>query len=313
MAPLKGFDPRYADLPDFILKVTREIWETRRVHTLHRHYAPDIKVRSPASLVIGNESVIAATLATQAEFPDRELLGEDVIWSGSPEEGKGMLSSHRILSVATHSHDGSYGRATGRRVGYRVIADCHALDNRIDDEWIIRDQGAIVRQLGWDPVDYTRHVIESEGGPEACPRPFLPEADVAGPYSGRGNDNEWGEKYAGILRRIMECDLSVIPAEYDRACRLEYRARRERQLPRLRRPLLDGASREPALRGVHDRPPDRTRGSPDAASGRPALESARPPRGLGALRGAERGRHLPHGHVARRVRAMGTAPRVRAL
>ena len=219
---MKGFDPRYADLPDFILKVTREIWETRRVHTLHGHYAPDIKVRSPASLVIGNESVIAATLATQAEFPDRELLGEDVIWSGSPEEGKGMLSSHRILSVATHSHDGSYGRATGRRVGYRVIADCHALDNRIDDEWIIRDQGAIVRQLGWDPVDYTRHVIESEGGPEACPRPFLPEADVAGPYSGRGNDNEWGEKYAGILRRIMECDLSVIPAEYDRACRLEY-------------------------------------------------------------------------------------------
>ena len=133
-----------------------------------------------------------------------------------------MLSSHRILSVATHSHDGSYGRASGGKVGYRVIADCHARDNRIDDEWIVRDQGAIVRQLGWDPVEYTRHVIESEGGPEVCARPFLPEADVAGPYSGRGNANEWGEKYADILRRIMECDLSVIPAEYDRACRLEY-------------------------------------------------------------------------------------------
>ena len=220
VAPLKGFDSKYADLPDFILKVTREIWETRRVHTLRGHYAPDIKVRSPASLVIGNESVIAATLATQAEFPDRELFGEDVIWSGSPEEG--MLSSHRILSVATHSHDGSYGRATGRKVSYRVIADCHARNNCIDDEWIIRDQGAIVRQLGWDPVEYTRHVIESEGGPEACARPFLPEADVTGPYSGRGNANEWGEKYADILRRIMECDLSVIPAGYDRACRLEY-------------------------------------------------------------------------------------------
>ena len=178
VAPLRGFDPKYADLPDFILRVTREIWETRRVHTLRGHYAPDIKVRSPASLVIGNESVIAATLATQAEFPDRELLGEDVIWSGSPEEG--MLSSHRILSVATHSHDGSYGRATGRQVSYRVIADCHARNNRIDDEWIIRDQGAIVRQLGWDPVDYTRHAIESEGGPEACardpscPKPMCP-------------------------------------------------------------------------------------------------------------------------------------------
>ena len=34
-------------------------------------------------------------MATLAEFPDRMLLGEDVIWSGTPEEG--MLSSHRIF------------------------------------------------------------------------------------------------------------------------------------------------------------------------------------------------------------------------
>jgi len=220
MALVKGFDPKYADFPDYILGVTRHVWEERGVGTLRSCYASDILVRSPASLVVGNENVIAATLATQAEFPDRELLGEDVIWCGSPEEG--LLSSHRILSVATHSGDGAYGRASERRIRYRIIADCHARNNCIDDEWIIRDQGAIVRQIGWDPTDYARHLIEVEGGPDRCVRPFRPEADRPGPYAGRGNDDEWGARYAEVLTRIMEAEGSVIASEYDRACQLEY-------------------------------------------------------------------------------------------
>ncbi len=40
----------------------------------------DIVVRSPGSVVVGNQGVIAATMATLHEFPDRTLLGEDVIW-----------------------------------------------------------------------------------------------------------------------------------------------------------------------------------------------------------------------------------------
>ncbi|MEM7462944.1 MAG: nuclear transport factor 2 family protein, partial [Pseudomonadota bacterium] len=101
---MKGFDSRFVDFPDYILKITREIWEDRGIATLHDYYAPDIIVRTPASVVVGNEGVIAATLATLAEFPDRQLLGEDVIWSGTPETG--MLSSHRIISTATHAGDG---------------------------------------------------------------------------------------------------------------------------------------------------------------------------------------------------------------
>ena len=66
----------------------------------------------PSGIVRGNQEVIAATYASLEEFPDRRLLGEDVIWSGSPEEG--MLSSHRIYSTATHAKDGVYGKATGR-------------------------------------------------------------------------------------------------------------------------------------------------------------------------------------------------------
>ncbi|MFV1494605.1 ester cyclase [Phaeobacter sp. JH18-32] len=217
---MKGFDPKFRDFPDYIIGITKEIWEDRGLATLHDYYAPKIVVRSPGSVVIGNESVIGATMATLAEFPDRELLGEDVIWSGTPEDG--MLSSHRILTTATHLGDGVYGAATGKRLAYRVIADCHAKNNAIDDEWLIRDQGAIVRQMGWDVVGYARDLITREGGPEACVKPFTPEIDQPGPYKGRGNDNEWGSRHADILTRIMNADITVIKAEYDRAVQAEF-------------------------------------------------------------------------------------------
>ncbi|MEM9631665.1 MAG: ester cyclase [Pseudomonadota bacterium] len=217
---MKGFDPRWQDFPDYIIGITKEIWEERQIATLHHYYSDDIVVRSPGSVVVGNQGVIGATMATLAEFPDRTLLGEDVIWSGTPEEG--MLSSHRIFSTATHSGDGVYGKASGTKLRYRIIADCHAIDNQINDEWLIRDQGAVVRQLGWDPKEYARDLIEREGGPQDCVQPFSPSIDKPGPYKGKGNDNEWGARYADILTRLMGADMATIEAEYDRACQLAY-------------------------------------------------------------------------------------------
>ncbi len=211
---------RWKDVPDYILGVTREIWEDRGIATLHQSYAPDIIVRSPASIVTGNTGVIAATMATLAEFPDRTLLGEDVIYSGSLEEG--FLSSHRIVTTATHSGNGVYGAATGKKLTYRIIADCAGVGAQINDEWLIRDQGAIVRQLGWDPRDYAAHMIEVEGGPEQASQPFHPSQDRPGPYLGRGNDHETGSRYSDILTRIMEADMAAIPAEYDRAVQSEH-------------------------------------------------------------------------------------------
>ncbi len=216
---MKGFSNRWKDFPDYILGVTHEIWEGRDIASLRASYGRDIIVRSPAGVSIGNAAVINATMATLAEFPDRTLLGEDVIWSGTPETG--MLSSHRLLSTATHLCDGMYGKATGRKLTYRIIADCHAINDQIDDEWLIRDQGAIVRQMGFDVVNYARDAITRRGGPDKAPRPFSPTIDKPGPYKGRGNDNAWGKKYADILQRIMSSEFSIIPKEYDRACHLE--------------------------------------------------------------------------------------------
>lgn len=206
---MRGFDPRWKDFPDYIIGITHEIWEQRRVDLLNRYYAPDLIFRMASGIGQGNQHVIDSTLATLAEFPDRELLGEDVIWSGSPEQG--MLSSHRVFCQATHSGHGSFGAATGRRVSFRAIADCHAKDNVIDDEWLTRDRGAICRQLGLDPVAFARSLLSP---------PFTPDQDKPGPYRGRGNDHAAGQNLADILCRIMEADIAVIHECYDRACTL---------------------------------------------------------------------------------------------
>ncbi len=216
----EGFDPRWKDFPEFIIGITKEIWEDRGIATLNHYYAPDIPMRFPSGLVIGNQAVIAGTRATLAEFPDRQLYGEDVIWSGDSKGG--YLSSHRLRTTGTHLCDGYFGSATGKTFVAMAIADCAARENQIFDEWLIRDTGAIVRQLGNTPKRFARKLIEREGGTQNCVKPFTPDQDVDGGYHGRGNDNEHGTRLAEILNALAKSDIAVVRREYDRACTVEH-------------------------------------------------------------------------------------------
>jgi hypothetical protein len=217
---MSGYSNSWTDFPDYIIGITKEIWEDRGIETLNRYYAPDIPVRSPMGIQRGNQAVIAATMATCHEFPDRQLFAEDVIFSDDPQHGH--LSSHRLLTVATHGADGQFGPATGKKWVIRVIADCAAKGDQIYDEWLVRDYGGMVRQMGFEPREFAAQVIADEGGVASASRPFVPASDVDGGYHGRGNDNPWGARYAGMLTRIMDKDFNHIQTEYDRAVIGEY-------------------------------------------------------------------------------------------
>jgi predicted ester cyclase len=210
---VKNFDSQYTDLTDYILKCTARIWEGRDIAALDWHYADDLLVRTPTGISRGNAAGKANTMATLAEFPDRQLLGEDVIWCG--DEDAGFLSSHRIISTATH-RGGAFGPATGKPVAFRTIADTFCRDDRVWDEWLIRDNAAIAYQLGYSAQDTARASIVA--GDRIMP--LTPASDIPGPYTGTGNIEEWGERHASILHSIMAADLSVITQEYDRACHL---------------------------------------------------------------------------------------------
>ena len=146
---MKGFDPEFEDLVDYILVITERIWEGREVGAIRRYYAEDCIVRTPLGVTAHVDDMVAGILATLHAFPDRRQLGEDVIWSG--DEQTGFLSSHCILSPMHHRGDGTFGPATGKFVCARTIADCAVKDNRITEEWLVRDQAAIVKQIGRDP------------------------------------------------------------------------------------------------------------------------------------------------------------------
>jgi len=104
---------------------------------------------------------------------------------------------------------------------YRIIADCAARENAIYDEWLIRDQGAIVAQMGMEPKEFAARQIDDEGGPDSVTRPFTPEIDVEATYVAKGNDHEAGLRYEQILTAIMGAGLWKVEDAYDRAAHLE--------------------------------------------------------------------------------------------
>lgn len=162
------FSAEYATLPDYIIGITEQIWEGRQIDLIHRYYSPDCWVLSPSGLVTGVEAVITGTKATLAMFPDRELLGEDVIWSNDGQK-RGLLSSHRIISPMTHRGDGVFGKATGRTMRIRTIADCLVVGDVITEEWLVRDQGAMALAIGTTPEALGREWAKADAAAGKAP------------------------------------------------------------------------------------------------------------------------------------------------
>jgi predicted ester cyclase len=203
-------DP-YPDVPSFIYGCTREIWEQRGVGAkLRRYYAEDCLVRAPSGLTTSMDGVAADTLATLHQFPDRALVGEDVIWEDGGDGS--FLSSHRLISVMRHGGDGSFGPASGALVKSRIIADCWVKDGRITEEWLVRDGAAFARALGLTPRALAERLVAQD---LAAGRPvgfFTPDQDVAGHYRPRIADDPaaaraiaaygaiWGDKTPAAIR-----------------------------------------------------------------------------------------------------------------
>jgi predicted ester cyclase len=139
-----------SDLVDFILGITFEIWEQRQVEKILDYYAEDVQVYSLEGMTTGAEAMVSGTHATLVSFPDRLLLADDVIACGTAKKG---FSSHRITSPMTHLGDHPFGKASGKQLRITNIADCEINDGVITREWLIRDNLALARQIGLDPLD----------------------------------------------------------------------------------------------------------------------------------------------------------------
>lgn len=211
--PMRGFDPQFADLPDYIEKVTREIWEDRGIgRSLDKYYAKDVIVRAANAILTDNKGVTAATLATLHEFPDRQLIYEDVIWVG--DEDAGFLSSHRLISVMRKQGAGAYGPASGALVRSRIIADCVVKDNQITEEWLVRDHASFATCLGSTPEALARDLVAQDLARGGKVTVFTPEVDVAGPYRAVIDDSMEARRYADAWREIWGAKTPAAIRDY---------------------------------------------------------------------------------------------------
>lgn len=192
---------RYANVPEFIYGITREIWEERGIGAkIEKYYAADCLVRAATGVTTDNRGVTAQTMQTLHQFPDRQLVGEDVIWAGYGDGS--FLSSHRLVSVMRHQGDGSYGRATGRLVKSRIIADCWVTNEQVTEEWLVRDQASFARCLGIEPRELARQMVAHDLRLSGTVGFFLPEHDVPGQYRPMVQDGPEVAAYIQAYRRI---------------------------------------------------------------------------------------------------------------
>jgi predicted ester cyclase len=146
---MRGFDDDYVDIVDYIIRCTHKIWEERAIGLIYTHYNHNTIVHSTLGSSHGIESVVQSTAQSQAAFPGRYLFGNDVIWSGNDVDG--FYSSHRLTTSGRNTGYSWLGAPTNRLVTRLVFADCAVRENRIYEEWVLSDELATLRQMGFDP------------------------------------------------------------------------------------------------------------------------------------------------------------------
>ena len=161
--PLAGFEDRFTDIVDYIVRITDEIWIDRGIGYIYDTYDKNCTIYSTYGVVRSIEEVVAGTVTTLNGYPDGEIHHLNVAWSGDEQEG--FYTSHLGHSRSTNLGRSGFGAATGKRTSIRFVADCISRDNRIHTEWLVRDNGAAVRQLGFDPQEAAR-AIAAAGTPE---------------------------------------------------------------------------------------------------------------------------------------------------
>lgn len=165
---MQGFDSEFTDIVDYILRITYRIWEGKQVGLCRDYYSSDCPVYTLAGYTEGAEQIVQNTLRTLAGFPDRTLHADNIIWGGNDREG--FHTSHLICSNMTHLGPTEFGPASARRAQIHVIAHCVVKNNRIVEEWLVRDNYALAQQLGVDPAAHAKLIAEAPLDPES---PFV--------------------------------------------------------------------------------------------------------------------------------------------
>lgn len=165
---------------DYILSWTDQIWIDKGLGRLGEHYADDIKVHTAYGETYDFDHVLTNSVQKMSAFPNGGGgSGEDVIWE---QRGPmGFISSHRVLKTGTNLGHWTYGPPTGRNWISRTIAHCVVQDGKVVEEWLVRDEYAVLESLGVDP----ERVATELAAASPVTGETLTISDEAGPFAGK--------------------------------------------------------------------------------------------------------------------------------
>ena len=156
--PMRGFDPIYTDIVDYIVRCTHRIWDERDVGLIYTHYTHDCVVYSATGTTYTREEVVQNTIQRMFMLPERRGMATQVIWNGNEDDG--FYTSHLVTGTGRHTQPGIYGPPTGRTFVARTVADCLIYENKIYREWLVVDSMAQVKQIGLDPQAYATNLAQ---------------------------------------------------------------------------------------------------------------------------------------------------------
>ncbi len=151
---MRGFDDDYVDIVDYIVRCTHKIWEEHAIGLIYTHYTHNCIVHTAYGTTHGIEHVVKTTLQAQAGSTNELTYADDVIWSGNDENG--FYSSHRWTGISLDAQ-------AGRRITLHGCAECFVRENRIIEEWLVRDTIGGLRQRGLDPKQVVADIVKRGG------------------------------------------------------------------------------------------------------------------------------------------------------
>lgn len=167
--PMRGFEPTYDNIVDYIVRITHRIWEQKDIGYIYDTYSHDCMVWDDFGLQYGRDKIVADTVHTNNAFPDIRLVADAVIWAG--DDDVGFHTSHRTKIFGTNTGYSRFGPPTGKTVKLWCIANCVARDNEIYREHVNYDTAGLVRQLGFDVPETARRLAQAQD-PHGLPESF---------------------------------------------------------------------------------------------------------------------------------------------
>lgn len=161
--PMRGFDPQYVNIIDYIVRITHRIWEEKDIGTIYDTYSHDCAVWDDLGLQYGRDKIVADTVHTNNAFPDIRIVADEVVWAG--DETVGFHTSHRSRIFGANTGWSRFGPPTGKRIEIWCLANCVARANEIFHEYVVYDTGGILRQLGFDVAETVRKLAAAKPSP----------------------------------------------------------------------------------------------------------------------------------------------------